>query len=55
MLAATHDRCFARTFDRFLVFRADGQVLESDEPEWSEAPARAQPRAAAAVRRAAPS
>ena len=27
MLAVTHDRWFARGFDRFLVFRADGKVV----------------------------
>jgi ATPase subunit of ABC transporter with duplicated ATPase domains len=32
VLAVTHDRWFARTFDRFLVFGADGRVTESDEP-----------------------
>jgi ATPase subunit of ABC transporter with duplicated ATPase domains len=37
VLAVTHDRWFARTFDRFLVFRADGSVLESDEPVWDAA------------------
>lgn len=34
VLAVTHDRWFARGFDRFLVFGADGVVLESDEPVW---------------------
>jgi ATPase subunit of ABC transporter with duplicated ATPase domains len=34
VLAVTHDRWFARTFDRFLVFRSDGTVVESDEPVW---------------------
>ena len=34
MLAVTHDRWFARGFDRFLVFGADGVVLESDVPVW---------------------
>jgi ABC-type multidrug transport system ATPase subunit len=29
VLAVTHDRWFARTFDRFLVFGADGVVRES--------------------------
>ena len=29
MLAVTHDRWFARTFDRFLVFGADGVVRET--------------------------
>ncbi len=32
VLAVTHDRWFARTFDRFLVFAADGTVIESAEP-----------------------
>lgn len=35
-LAVTHDRWFARSFDRFLVFGADGTVYESDEPVWDE-------------------
>ena len=32
VLAVTHDRWFARSFDRFLVFGSDGRVYESDEP-----------------------
>jgi ATPase subunit of ABC transporter with duplicated ATPase domains len=36
VLGVTHDRWFARSFDRFLVFGADGQVYESDEPVWDE-------------------
>jgi ATPase subunit of ABC transporter with duplicated ATPase domains len=36
VLAVTHDRWFARTFDRFLVFRADGSVQECDSPVWDE-------------------
>ena len=36
VVAVTHDRWFARSFDRFLVFRADGRVVESDEPIWDE-------------------
>ena len=36
VLAVTHDRWFARGFDRFLVFGADGAVYESDEPVWDE-------------------
>ncbi|MGB7819431.1 MAG: ATP-binding cassette domain-containing protein [Ornithinibacter sp.] len=36
VLAVTHDRWFARGFDRFLVFRADGRVIESHEPVWDE-------------------
>jgi ATPase subunit of ABC transporter with duplicated ATPase domains len=37
VLAVTHDRWFARTFDRFLVFGADGTVRETSEPVWGEA------------------
>jgi len=37
VLAATHDRYFARSFDRFVLFRADGIVDETDGPVWSEA------------------
>ncbi|HEY5986933.1 MAG TPA: ATP-binding cassette domain-containing protein, partial [Streptosporangiaceae bacterium] len=36
VLAVTHDRWFARTFDRFLVFQADGSVREYDAPVWEE-------------------
>ena len=36
VLAVTHDRWFARGFDRFLVFGADGSVYESDDPVWDE-------------------
>ena len=36
VLAVTHDRWFARSFDRFLVFRADGNVQEYDSPVWDE-------------------
>ncbi|HET6633540.1 MAG TPA: ATP-binding cassette domain-containing protein [Streptomyces sp.] len=37
VLAVTHDRWFARSFDRFLVFGADGRVREASEPVWDEA------------------
>ena len=37
VLAVTHDRWFARGFDRFLVFGSDGVVYESDKPVWDEA------------------
>ena len=37
VLAVTHDRWFARSFDRFLVFGSDGRVFESGEPVWDEA------------------
>ncbi len=36
VLAVTHDRWFARSFDRFLVFGSDGRVYESDGPVWDE-------------------
>ena len=36
VVAVTHDRWFARSFDRFVIFRADGTVDESDEPVWDE-------------------
>ncbi|GHF19369.1 ABC-F family ATP-binding cassette domain-containing protein [Streptomyces griseoluteus] len=36
VLAVTHDRWFARSFDRFLVFGSDGQVRETPEPVWDE-------------------
>ena len=37
VLAVTHDRWFARGFDRFLVYGADGTVYESAGPVWDEA------------------
>ncbi|WP_405724154.1 ATP-binding cassette domain-containing protein [Streptomyces sp. NBC_01537] len=37
VLAVTHDRWFARSFDRYLVFGSDGLVRESTEPVWDEA------------------
>jgi ATPase subunit of ABC transporter with duplicated ATPase domains len=36
VLAVTHDRWFARGFDRFLVFGEDGTVYESDDQVWDE-------------------
>ena len=36
VMAVTHDRWFARSFDRFLVFGADGRVYESAEPVFDE-------------------
>jgi ATPase subunit of ABC transporter with duplicated ATPase domains len=35
VVAVTHDRWFAATLDRFLVFTSDGRVVESDVPIWS--------------------
>jgi ATPase subunit of ABC transporter with duplicated ATPase domains len=37
VLAVTHDRWFARSFDRYLVFGTDGVVRETPEPVWDEA------------------
>jgi ATPase subunit of ABC transporter with duplicated ATPase domains len=36
VLAVTHDRWFARSFDRFIVFGASGEVYEAPEPVWDE-------------------
>lgn len=36
VLAVTHDRWFARSFDRYLVFGSDGVVRETVEPVWDE-------------------
>jgi ATPase subunit of ABC transporter with duplicated ATPase domains len=36
VVAVTHDRWFARSFDRYLVFGADGAVRETTEPVWDE-------------------
>jgi ATPase subunit of ABC transporter with duplicated ATPase domains len=36
VLAVTHDRWFARSLDRFLIFGADGTVYASDEPVFDE-------------------
>lgn len=36
VLAVTHDRWFARSFDRFIVFGGDGRVYESGEPVFDE-------------------
>jgi ATPase subunit of ABC transporter with duplicated ATPase domains len=37
VLAVTHDRWFTRTFDRFLLVREDGAVVETAEPVWDVA------------------
>jgi len=34
VLAVTHDRWFARSFERFLIFLPDGSVRETTEPVW---------------------
>jgi ATPase subunit of ABC transporter with duplicated ATPase domains len=36
VVAVTHDRWFARGFDRFVVFQADGRAVETAEPVWDE-------------------
>ncbi|MFG3038037.1 MULTISPECIES: ABC-F family ATP-binding cassette domain-containing protein [unclassified Streptomyces] len=36
VMAVTHDRWFAKSFDRFLVFGSDGVVRETTEPVWDE-------------------
>ncbi len=36
VLAVTHDRWFARSFDRFLLFGSDGVVREVPEAVWDE-------------------
>ncbi len=36
VLAVTHDRWFARAFDRYVVFGSDGRVYEAPEPVWDE-------------------
>jgi ATPase subunit of ABC transporter with duplicated ATPase domains len=36
VLAVTHDRWFARSFDRFLIFSSDGTVYESDDAVFDE-------------------
>jgi energy-dependent translational throttle protein EttA len=34
VVAVTHDRWFTRSFDRFVLFRGDGEVVETAEPVW---------------------
>jgi len=34
VIAVTHDRWFARSFDRFVLFGADGEVVETESPVW---------------------
>jgi ATPase subunit of ABC transporter with duplicated ATPase domains len=36
VIAVTHDRWFARQFDRYLVFAANSTVRETDQPVWDE-------------------
>ncbi|MGW5781960.1 ABC-F family ATP-binding cassette domain-containing protein [Streptomyces sp. NPDC003863] len=36
VMSVTHDRWFAGSFDRFLLFRSDGTVVETDEAVWDE-------------------
>ena len=34
VIAVTHDRWFTRSFDRFVLFQNDGEVVETPEPVW---------------------
>jgi len=34
VVAVTHDRWFARSFDRFMIFGESGEVYEAAEPVW---------------------
>ncbi|MFG1990363.1 ABC-F family ATP-binding cassette domain-containing protein [Actinoplanes sp. NPDC048988] len=34
VIAVTHDRWFTRSFDRFILFQGDGEVVETPEPVW---------------------
>ncbi|MDA8330250.1 MAG: ATP-binding cassette domain-containing protein [Candidatus Dormibacteraeota bacterium] len=34
VVAVTHDRWFARSFTRFVIFDEDGRVREADSPSW---------------------
>jgi ATPase subunit of ABC transporter with duplicated ATPase domains len=34
VFAVTHDRWFTRSFDRFVLFQGDGEVVETPEPVW---------------------
>jgi ATPase subunit of ABC transporter with duplicated ATPase domains len=36
VIAVTHDRWFTRSFDRFVLFRGDGEVVETTEPQWEQ-------------------
>lgn len=36
VLAVTHDRWFANSFDRFVIFGSDGRFREMPEPVWDE-------------------
>ncbi len=36
VVSVTHDRWFARGFDRYIVFGADGRVYEAPGPVWDE-------------------
>ncbi|MEV4760291.1 ATP-binding cassette domain-containing protein [Micromonospora sp. NPDC049559] len=37
VVAVTHDRWFTRSFDRFVLFQGDGEVIETPEPVWDVA------------------
>jgi len=44
VVAVTHDRWFAKGFDRFVVFGQDGSVYQCDEPVWDEGRIRRRPQ-----------
>ena len=50
VLAVTHDRWFARSFDRYLVFGSDGRVRETAGAGVGRAAGGARPRLGAPVR-----
>jgi energy-dependent translational throttle protein EttA len=37
VVAVTHDRWFTRSFDRFVLFQGDGEVVETAAPVWDVA------------------
>jgi ATPase subunit of ABC transporter with duplicated ATPase domains len=34
VIAVTHDRWFAKSFDRFILFQGDNEVVETPQPVW---------------------
>jgi ATPase subunit of ABC transporter with duplicated ATPase domains len=36
VITVTHDRWFATSADRYLIFGADGHVYETNQPVWDE-------------------
>ena len=54
VVAVTHDRWFARGFDRYLVYGADGEVYETDGAGVGRGPGAADPMSQPADRRRRP-